>query len=149
MIEQSFLGQFRHTIDEKGRMTVPISYRELLNGSGYIMQGLDQNLMVYTAPAFEKIYERVNKLSLTDPKARLFKRLVLGSADALVFDKLGRILIPQFLRESNNLENAAVVVGQGSYFEIWSQDYWKEQESKINAVKADPGSFEGLDLSLN
>ncbi len=71
-----FLGQYEHTVDTKGRMTIPVRFRELLEEGAYITQGFDLNLVVLTASAFERISEYVNQMSLTDPSARQLKRLI-------------------------------------------------------------------------
>ena len=123
-----FLGRYHHTIDQKGRLTVPARYRELLAAEGaYLTQGFDHNLIVYPQPIFDIISRRVNQLSMTDPSARLLKRLMFSNAELVALDKTGRILIPQFLRESLSFNSEAVIVGMGDYFEIWSPDLWRGQ----------------------
>ena len=126
-----FFGQYEHSIDEKGRMTIPARYRELMADGAYITQGFDQNLMVLTLPVFEQIVQRINETSITDPLARQLKRLIFANADQVVLDKAGRILLPTFLRDSAHLGNSIVVVGNGAYFEIWSQERWLEQSAGV------------------
>jgi MraZ protein len=127
-----FFGQFYHNIDDKGRLTIPARFRELLAAEGaYIMRGFDQNLMVLPAATFEWISHRVNQMSLTDPEARLLRRLVFATASQIEFDKTGRILLPQFLRQSTLQDNSAVVVGAGKFFEIWSPDHWSGQDEQL------------------
>ncbi len=144
-----FLGQYEHSIDEKGRLTIPARYRELLAAEGaYITQGFDRNLMVITTSTFESLSARVNELSLTDQNARLLKRLMFSNAVQAEFDKAGRILIPQFLRQTAVLNNAVMIVGSGDYFEIWSQELWAEQRALLQDVDATAQRFAALDLSL-
>ena len=76
-----FLGRYEHTIDEKGRLTIPARYRELLENGAYVTQGFDHNLIVLPAPSFEKMYEHVNQMSMTDPTARQLKRFIFSSAE--------------------------------------------------------------------
>lgn len=144
-----FLGQYEHAIDEKGRTTVPARFRELLTDGAYITQGFDQNLIVYTAAAFERIYKRVNQLSITDPAARDLRRLIFSNAERVEFDRAGRILIPQFLREAALLGDNAVIAGAGSHIEIWSPDLWAQRLQHAS----DPGMVESrysaLDLSFD
>lgn len=144
-----FLGQYEHTIDEKGRMTIPARYRELLNDSAYITQGFDHNLIVMTAPVFEQIYQRVNQMSLTNPVTRQLKRLIFSHADKVEFDRAGRILIPSFLREAIGLQDSAVMVGVGSYFEIWAPSQWTQQDKQLQDEETNNQRFAALDLSLN
>jgi MraZ protein len=147
-VELMFLGQYRHNIDEKGRLTVPARFRDVLAVDGaYILQGFDQNLMVLPAPTFEAVSRRVSKMSITDPTARLLKRLVFSTADRVEVDRAGRILIPQFLRESAFLEGDAVVVGAGDFFEIWAPTNWEGQVAQLQDVEANAQRFISLELS--
>ncbi len=143
-----FLGQYQHTIDIKGRLTIPSRFRELLIADGaYVTQGFDRNLMVLTVPAFERISQRVNQMSMTDPDVRLLKRLIFSSAERVEVDKSGRILIPEFLRQSACLETDVQVVGSGDYFEIWAPALWAEQILKIQDSDANAKRFAVWDLS--
>jgi MraZ protein len=144
-----FLGQYEHSIDEKGRLTIPVRYRELLEHGAYITQGFDQNLVVFTASAFEQVYASLNSSSLTDPKARLLRRLLFSQADKAEVDKAGRMLIPQFLRLKNGLDGSVVVVGNGTYFEVWSKTAWAEQEEMIHDATANEDRFAALDLLIH
>lgn len=143
-----FLGQYEHTIDEKGRLTIPVRYRELLEHGAYITQGFDQNLVVFTAAAFEQVYESLKASSLTDPKARILRRLLFSQADKAEVDKAGRMLIPQFLRQKNGMDSTVVVVGNGTYFEVWSRAAWVEQEGKILDATANEDRFAAFDLLI-
>lgn len=143
-----FLGQYEHIIDEKGRMTIPARFRELLAEGAYITQGFDQNLIVMTTASFNNISERVNQMSVTDSNARQLRRLMFSRADRVDFDKAGRILIPQFLRQSNCLENSAMVVGVGNHFEIWSPELWKKQNDLLQDAEANNQRYATLDLPL-
>jgi len=143
-----FLGQYEHNIDEKGRLTIPARFRELLEKGAYITQGLDQNLLVLPTEMFEQMYRKVSEQSFTDPKARMLRRLFFSNADRVEVDKAGRMLIPQFLRQSNQLDGAAVIVGAGEYFEIWSGTQWQEQQKELLDTDANQERFSKLDLSL-
>lgn len=143
-----FLGTYYHTIDSKGRLTIPSRYRELLIAEGaYITQGFDQNLMVLTETSFNAIYKRVNHLSMTDPTARMLKRLIFSNAERIEVDKVGRILIPQFLREAILLNGEVTIVGVGDYFEIWSSEHWAAHSRQLHDVEANAQRFLALDLS--
>ena len=148
-VEHMFLGQYQHNIDEKGRLTIPARYRDLLAAQGaYVTLGFDHYLMVLTVPSFEQVSMRVNRMSMTDPRARLLKRLIFSNAELVAVDKAGRILIPQFLREAVHLDSEAVVVGAGGYFEIWSPEFWSGQTNLMQDTEKDALSFMDLDLSL-
>jgi MraZ protein len=142
-----FLGQYRHNLDSKDRLTVPARYRELLDAGAYVMQGFDRNLVVMTDPAFAQIAQRVNQMSMTDPVARLLRRLIFSTASRLDLDRSGRVLIPQFLRESAQIQGEVMLVGSGDYFEIWSIADWQAQNTAIQDIDANAQRFAALDIS--
>jgi MraZ protein len=142
-----FLGQFRHNLDDKGRLTIPAVFRDSVGQGAFISQGFDRNLMVMTAEYFQQVYERINAMSITDPSARLLRRLLLSNAYQVEVDKAGRILVPQHLRQFLGLDGEAMVVGQGEYFEIWSPSGWDEQMQALEDTEANAGRFAALDLS--
>jgi MraZ protein len=142
-----FLGQYTHSIDTKGRLTVPSRFRELLEQGAYISQGFEQNLMVLTSPAFERISTRVNEMSLTDPTARQLKRLIFATADRIEVDNSGRVRIPQFLREVAGLDGDAVIIGAGDYFEIWSPKAWQPKAVELQDTETNAQRFATLELS--
>ena len=146
-----FLGEYHHSLDNKDRLTVPARYRELLDDGAYILRGFDRNLMVLTTKAFEAISHRLDQLSMTDPLARALRRLIIGSATHLEVDKSGRILIPDFLCQKAGLssDQEAILVGQGSYFEIWSSDEWALQQQALDQAEANAERFKVLDLSTS
>jgi len=143
-----FFGHYEHTIDDKGRVTIPAKYRELLADGAYITQGFDQNLIVLTPHIFDQMYTRVNQMNIADPLARQLRRLIFSNADHIDADKLGRILIPSFLRESAQLNTAAIVVGVGSHFEIWSPNLWKKQAEMLQNADSNEQRFSVLDLTI-
>jgi len=142
-----FLSHHQHSLDEKGRMTIPANYREQLQDGAYITQGFDQNLIVLSRNSFERISTRINQMSLTDPAARQLRRLIFSHAEKIEFDRAGRILIPLFLRESAQLENAAEVVGAGSHFEIWSPGLWAKQDAEYQNPDFNSQRYVALDLT--
>ncbi len=144
-----FLSHHQHSIDEKGRMTIPASYREQLQDGAYITQGFDQNLIVLPRTSFERISTRINQMSLTDPAARQLRRLIFSHAEKIEFDRAGRILIPLFLRKSALLTNAAEVVGAGNYFEIWSPDLWAKQDAEYQNPEFNNQRYAALDLTTD
>ena len=143
----TFLGQYRHTIDPKGRLTVPARFREVLNDGAIITRGFDRNLMVMTETVFSIMNNQVSANSITDPTARDLKRLLFSGADKVTPDGNGRILIPSFLREQFSLDGEAVLVGVGDFFEIWSPDEWDQRMKILLDTDANAQRFAGLDLS--
>jgi MraZ protein len=143
-----FLGQYQHSLDEKGRLTIPARFRELLNKGAYITQGFDKNLMVMTAEAFEQVLENITSISLTDPNARLLRRLILSNAYQVEVDKAGRILVPQSSRTFLGLESEAMVVGQGEYFEIWLPADWNQQMQNLQDADANAHRFSAFNIAV-
>ncbi len=146
-----FLGEYRHSIDNKDRLTVPARFRELMSEGAYIVRGFDRNLMVLTPKAFESLSHNMSDMSITDPLTRKLRRLIIGSASQLELDKAGRILIPEFLSQLAGLtgNQEAVLVGQGNYFEIWSTSEWTLQQEALADPEANSERFKVLDLSTN
>ena len=145
--EYMFLGQYRHSFDEKGRITIPSRYREILKGEGYVAQGFDQNLMVFTVPVFESLARRLNQANITDSSSRLLKRLFFAHTSYVEVDKVGRILIPQYLREWAGLTEEVMVIGSGDYFELWSPELWKTQEAQLQNADENSQRFAAFQLT--
>ena len=142
-----FLGQYRHSLDSKNRLTIPARYRELIAEGAYVTRGFDGNLMVYPASTFQIISQQTNQASVTDQTARLLKRLIFSNADFIEVDKAGRVLIPDFLREAANIQSEVVIAGVGDYFELWSPNSWEVQMDKLADAEMNAQRFGSLDIS--
>jgi MraZ protein len=146
-LAQMFLGQFQHNLDDKGRLMIPARFRELLDGRAYITQGFDRCLMVMTDSYFKQVSETLNSMNLADPNARLLRRMIFGTAYPVEVDKVGRVLVPQALREFAGLDGEAIVTGQGEYFEVWTPETWDEQVKQIQDTDTNNQRFATLNLS--
>ncbi len=144
-----FLGQFRHAVDNKGRLTVPRRFRDLIRDGAYVTQGFDRNLRVLTVPAFKAIFERLSRMNIADPTTRQLRRLIFSNASYVELDSVGRILIPQFLRSVAGLDSEAVIVGVGDSIEIWSPQAWGEQAALLEDADANAQRYSSLDLSID
>jgi MraZ protein len=102
--------------------------------------------MVLTTTAFDQIYAYVNQMSLTDPSARQLKRLMFSSAERVDVDKVGRILLPQYLRDLAQLKNEVMLVGVGDYFEIWSPENWEKQNELLQDTEANEHRFAAFNI---
>lgn len=142
-----FLGQYQHTLDEKGRLMIPARYRELLAAGAFITQGFDKCLMVMTDVHFKEVYDRINAMNMADPNARLLRRHILSNAYSVEIDRVGRILVPGNLRQVIGLEDEAIVAGQGEYFEVWNPADWNEQMDQLQDIETNNQRFATLDLS--
>ena len=143
-----FLGQYHHNLDEKGRLTIPAKFRDALADGAFLTQGFDRNLRLLTEADFEIMATKINRLSMTDPAIRQLRRLIFATASEVQLDRIGRTLVPQFLRDFAGLENEAIIVGVGEAIEIWSPEAWAEQAGLLQDADANAQRFAELDLSL-
>jgi MraZ protein len=90
--------------------------------------------------------ERIRGISILDPNSRRLRRIFFSYAKEIEFDKAGRVLLPAFLRETANLKETAVLVGNGEYFELWSPENWQVQLAVLNDVEANKQRLDALDL---
>jgi MraZ protein len=125
-----FAGEFEHTVDDKGRLTIPAKFREALADGIYLIRGLDGCLFAYPPDAWQQIADQIASRPLTESSARSFSRMFYSSTECRL-DKQGRILIPAQLREYAAIENEAVIIGMNSRLEVWSKDRWREFTSKM------------------
>jgi len=120
-----FSGEYEHTIDDKGRLTIPAKFRAKLAEGLFVTRGLDGCLFVLPPDAWEALSEKVASLPLAQGSARLFSRMIYSGTECKL-DKQGRILLPPPLREHADIESEAVVIGVSSRLEIWSKKRWQE-----------------------
>jgi MraZ protein len=125
-----FIGEYNHTLDEKGRLAMPVKFRAKMAGGAVVTKGLDSCLAVYTTEEWEKLAEKLAALPLTQPASRAFARLMLAGATQVTIDKQGRVNIPAYLRDYANISGQVVVAGLYSRVEIWSQTNWQEYKAK-------------------
>lgn len=118
-----FMGEYHHTIDDKGRLTIPSKIRYELGESFIVTRGLDGCLFVYKKDTWEKIVSKYQELPNVK-EARNFMRFFLSGANALEFDRQGRINISSPLIKYADLTKDCVVIGVGDRLEIWSEERW-------------------------
>lgn len=120
------MGEFQHTLDDKGRMIVPVKFREGLGTSFVVTRGLDKCLFVYPLAEWEMLEQKLKTLPMTRSDARSFVRFFFSGATECELDKQGRILLPVALREYANLTRDAIVLGVSNRVEIWSDEGWRD-----------------------
>ena len=121
-----FLGQYLHALDSKGRLTVPVRFRDELEVGLVMTRGYEPCLLVYPQETWAALAQKVAQMPAASLVARSYARLVFGNAFEAVPDKMGRVLIPAVLRAYAGIEEEAVVVGVNSYIEIWNPARWQE-----------------------
>lgn len=141
-----FTGIYEHSIDKKGRTSMPARFRNELGGEAYLSVGIDKNLVIYSTAHFNAMAEEIGKLSLADPTARIYRRRMFNKAEFIEIDANGRFVIPPFLREELSAETFEKVVFAGSndYIEIWTAEGWKAAEAEAFHDDAMTASFAKL-----
>ena len=119
-----FMGEYHHTIDEKGRIIIPSKFREDLGEKFIITRGIENCLFVYSLSSWEKITNKLEALPFTKKDARQFVRCFLSGATTAEFDKQGRVNVTSPLISYANVQKDCVVIGTGDRLEIWSQEDW-------------------------
>ena len=119
-----FMGEYHHTIDEKGRIIIPSRFREMLGDTFIITRGIENCLFVYPNDEWQKIVTKLESLPFTKRDARQFVRFFLSGATNAEFDKQGRVNLTSPLIDYARLQKECVVIGTGSRLEIWSKEDW-------------------------
>ena len=132
-----FIGEYSYTIDEKGRIGTPPKYRPQLAEGVIVTRGLDNCLFMYPKKEWEIIAEKLGGMPTTDKSARDYARLMLAKAMEVVPDKLGRMVLPQYLRDLAGLKKNIVIAGLYNRIEIWNEDSWKKYEKDIEKNSSD------------
>jgi MraZ protein len=120
-----FIGEYNHTIDEKGRLAVPIKFRAKLAKGAVVTRGLDNCLFLYTGTEWKDLAERLSKLPISKANTRAFARLMLAGAMDVSLDKQGRIILPDYLRKYAGMKKNVVVAGLYNRLEIWDEAKWE------------------------
>jgi MraZ protein len=132
-----FLGEFVHTVDEKGRLTIPAKFRDDLATGLVITRGIDRCLAIFPLAEWKRLAERVSALPMTDRRARAFRRLVFANASDAIPDKQGRVLIPPRLREYAGVDSEVVLTGLNTYIEAWNPHAWSQERDRVEGDDVD------------
>lgn len=119
-----FTGEYRHSVDEKGRMAVPARFRVQLAAGAYVSRWIDGCLAIFPRDDWDVLTAKVAGLPVTDPGSRAFQRFLFGGAIEAELDRQGRVLVPGYLREWAELAGEAVIVGSRDHAEIWAPARW-------------------------
>lgn len=125
-----FYGEYKHSLDRKGRLIIPAAFREVFKENYiekfYITRGLDKCLFVFTEDEWRIQEQKFKSMPFTKTEARKFNRLYFSGACEVTCDKQGRILLPQYLKDFADIKKELVIVGVSNRIEIWSVARWKE-----------------------
>ena len=131
-----FLGEYVHSIDEKSRLAIPARFRQALAQGLYVTKGVDRCLYVLTPDGWNRLAERIAALPSMQSSVRQLQRHFFAGAIHVVPDKLGRIVIPQPLREYAGLEGDVVVAGVHNRIELWSRATWNDERARADEQTA-------------
>ncbi|HSX24712.1 MAG TPA: division/cell wall cluster transcriptional repressor MraZ [Candidatus Andersenbacteria bacterium] len=132
-----FIGEYNHTIDEKGRMNVPAKFRRDVTAGVVVTRGLDHCLFVYPKSEWEVMAEKLSRLPVSQKKSRAFARLMLAGAMDIELDSQGRVMLPEYLRQYASIKKHVVVAGLYNRLEIWDEDAWREYRTKTELESDD------------
>ena len=129
-----FRGSFEHSVDSKGRVSVPSRFREILaeryEGKLVLTMDFDKCIMVYPLEEWERVEEKIKSLPQSQKEVKDYTRFVFSNASECELDKQGRILIPPTLREGAGISKSVMVVGILNKMEIWNKGSWDTRKSQ-------------------
>lgn len=125
-----FMGEYQHSLDEKGRLIIPAKLREALGDQFVVTKGLDTCLFVYPKEEWANVESKLRALPMTNANARAFARFMFSGATEVEVDKQGRINLPQNLRDHGKLDRDVLIIGVNTRVEIWSVEEWKKYQDQ-------------------
>jgi MraZ protein len=127
-----FIGEHRHNLDEKGRLQVPVKWRAALAGGAVVTKGFDGSLKCYPALAWEQIATDLANLPQSKPEVRAYVRQTLAGAVDVELDKLGRVVLPAYLRTYAHVTKPVVLAGLHDHLEIWDGAAWEKYVAAVD-----------------
>ena len=137
-----FLGEYQHSLDVKGRITIPAKFRELLGDRFVVTKGLENCIFLYPLMEWETIENKLRTLPFTRADVRSFARFFFSGASELEVDKQGRTVLPLNLREYAAIDKDLIIIGVGSRAEIWAVESWEKY------IEGAEESYEDIAASL-
>ena len=125
------IGEYKHTIDDKNRISLPVKFRKEIGKTVVATRGLDNCLFLYPIKEWKNISEKLGELGMGQADTRGFNRFMFSGAVEVDVDSIGRILIPDFLKEFAKLGETVVFAGINDRVEIWNEESWTEYKKKI------------------
>lgn len=125
------IGEYSHNLDPKKRLSVPAKFRKELGDGAVLTRGLDGCLWLFPSPQWAQLAERIAALPMAQSDSRSFARLLLSGATEVQFDTLGRILIPDYLKQFAGLSREVVIAGVQNRLELWDKAAWNEYKKAL------------------
>jgi len=141
-----FTGEYRHSVDEKGRTAVPSKFRTQLEGGAFVSRWIDSCLAIFPRQDWDALASRTAALPISDAGARTFSRFLFAGAYEVDLDRQGRMVVPPSLREWAGLTNEAVIVGSRDHAEIWAPARWEAYRRDMESPDALAQHLTGLGI---
>ncbi len=141
-----FTGEYRHTVDDKGRLAVPARFRAELAQGAQVSNWMDGCVALHPLAVWEALARQIDALPFTDPRGRTLRRMLFGSAQDISLDRQGRFVLPQWLREDAGIDKEVVLVGAGNRIELWSPERWSKYSEQMDQPEALAESLQGLGI---
>ncbi len=132
-----FIGEYNHTIDDKGRLAIPVKFRGDLAKGAVVTRGLDASLFLFPKEEWDKLAEKLAGLPLGQSNSRAFARLMLAGAMNAEVDKQGRIVLPEYLRQYAGITKSVVVAGLYNRLELWDETKWNTYKTAMESEVGD------------
>jgi len=132
-----FIGEYKHTIDEKGRLAIPVKFRQDLARGAVVTRGLDASLFLFPKEEWDKLADKLTSLPLGQSNSRAFARLMLAGAMDVEVDKQGRMVVPEYLRSYAGITKSAVIAGLYNRLELWDAERWEAYKKKTETEVGD------------
>lgn len=128
-----FLGEYKHSMDKKGRIAIPAKFRDKLGRGAIITRGIDKCLFVFPKNEWNKLAKKLMELPISQARSRAFVRLMLSGAADVKFDVQGRILLPEHLKKYAGLSKNIIIAGLYNRIEMWNKSEWDEYKNKTES----------------
>ena len=141
-----FTGEYRHTVDEKGRLAVPARFRAELAQGAQVSKWIDGCAALFPKADWDVLAAQTAALPVTDQGSRTFQRFLFGAAFEITLDRQGRFVLPAVLREFAGLESEVVVIGARNRLEFWSPDNWRQYSTQMDQPEVLAEHLQGLGI---
>ncbi|KKU10838.1 MAG: cell division/cell wall cluster transcriptional repressor MraZ [Spirochaetes bacterium GWB1_48_6] len=131
------IGEYNHSVDQKGRMAIPVRFRATFSSGAVITRGIDKCLFIFSKQEWDELAEKIAKLPLVQANSRAFARLMFAGAVNVELDSQGRVLVPDYLRHYADLAKQVVVAGVFNRLEVWDKSNWSTYKQKTEKESED------------
>jgi MraZ protein len=141
-----FLGEYEHTVDSKGRLSIPARFRSDLDDGLIVTRGLGDYLLVFPPAEWQRFIDDMRQRDLTLVESQTISRFIFAKASDCTLDKHGRVLIPAPLRQYASLDTDVAIVGVNTHLEIWDRERWRAEEERVEreGLQVAEDQFQGL-----